>query len=210
MLILFGAIYLNKDAKSINKKANDILYSEFLENIIAAAQKGIGDMDLAPIISLTKEIKEAEPNGRITIDLTDDDPSSLFTISDGDELFIPEMKNNIYVYGEVSSAGTIMFKSDEDVEYYIEKSGGYKNFADLDSVYVLHPNGESEKYIKKRNIFENSPMSDIDIYPGSIIFVPKKLDETTANRLATQAHMFQYLEIWVLLLLLYQLLTTIR
>ena len=81
-----------------------------------------------------------------------------------------------------------MFKSDEDVEYYIEKSGGYKNFADLDSVYVLHPNGESEKYIKKRNIFENSPMSDIDIYPGSIIFVPKKLDETTANRLATQAY----------------------
>lgn len=184
----FGAIYLNQDAKSINKKANNILYAEFLENIIAAAQRGVGDMDLAPIISLTKEIKEAEPNGRITIDLTDDDPSSLYTISEGDELFIPEMKNNIFVYGEVSSSGSIMYKSDEDVEYYIEKSGGYKNFADLDSVYVLHPNGETEKYIKKRNIFENSPMSDIDIYPGSIIFVPKKLDETTANRLATQAY----------------------
>ena len=29
---------------------------------------------------------------------------------------------------------------------------------------------------KKRNIFEASPLSSSEIYPGSIIFVPRKLD----------------------------------
>lgn len=38
-------------------------------------------------------------------------------------------------------------------------------------------------------IFLNhSQKSDIKVYPGSIIFVPRKLDESTPRRLATQAY----------------------
>ena len=43
-------------------------------------------------------------------------------------------------------------------------------------------------YTVKRNIFESSPQSVISIKPGSIIFVPKKLDENTPKRLAAQAY----------------------
>ena len=35
----FGAIYQNNDAKIINKKANELLYDEFLDNIIALKVK---------------------------------------------------------------------------------------------------------------------------------------------------------------------------
>ena len=35
---LFGAVYTNEDAKQINKNAQDILYQEFLDNIIAISQ----------------------------------------------------------------------------------------------------------------------------------------------------------------------------
>jgi hypothetical protein len=52
----------------------------------------------------------------------------------------------------------------------------------------LHANGEAQLYSKKRNIFENSPKSRINIYPGSIIFVPRVLDESTPRRLAAQAY----------------------
>ena len=52
----------------------------------------------------------------------------------------------------------------------------------------LHPNGESIRYKSKKNIFESQPRSSIEIYPGSIIFVPKKLDESTTRRLASQAY----------------------
>lgn len=185
----FGAIYLNEAAKVINKKSNDILYEEFLDNLIVISQKNVGsNMNLTPIITLTNEIRKAKPNGRIVIDIIDESKADLFTVSDGDELFIPELKNNIYLYGEVSSEGSILFEEGKDIEYFVKKSGGYKKYADVESIYILYPNGESSRYSKKRNIFESKPMSDIELYPGSIIFVPKRIDESTSNRLAAQAY----------------------
>ena len=53
----FGAIYLNEDAKLVNELSKEILYQEFLGNIFALSQQGIEGLDLAPIISLTKELK---------------------------------------------------------------------------------------------------------------------------------------------------------
>ena len=35
----FGAVYLNNDAKTINEKSKEILYEEFLDNIIAKSAK---------------------------------------------------------------------------------------------------------------------------------------------------------------------------
>ena len=61
-------------------------------------------------------------------------------------------------------------------------------FADSESIYILHPNGETDRYAMKRNIFESNPKSAIQIYPGSIIFVPRKLDNTASRALAAQAY----------------------
>ena len=185
----FGAVYLNDNAKEINKRSQEILYKEFLDNIIAISQRNISqNLDLMPIVSLTEEIKDADPVGRIVVDLIDENSSDLILVSEGDELFIPEMNNNVYVYGEISVEGAVMFSPNQSVEFFVEKSGGYKQFADTESIYILHPNGESQSYTKKRNIFEASPSSSSEIYPGSIIFVPRKLDESSSRRLAAQAY----------------------
>ena len=50
----FGAIYLNKDAKKINELSKEILYQEFLDNILALSQQNISGFDLTPIIKLTE------------------------------------------------------------------------------------------------------------------------------------------------------------
>ena len=47
--------------------------------------------------------------------------------------------------------------------------------------YVLYEN-DVEIYRGKENRFE------IDIYPGSVIFVPRKIDNSATRRLATQAY----------------------
>jgi protein involved in polysaccharide export with SLBB domain len=186
---LFGAIYINDDAKKINKKANDVLYEEFLDNIISISQRNVnGNYDLTPIVQLTKEIKNNDVNGRVIIDLQDEDTLKLYSVMEGDNLFIPEISNVVYVYGETSSEGAVMYSENKNVDYYVKKSGGFKRFADKESIYILHPNGESQLYIAKRNIFESSPKSAISIMPGSIIFVPKELDESTPRRLAAQAY----------------------
>ena len=186
---LHGAIYLNEEAKKINTKAKDILYQEFLDNIIAISQQNIGEsFDLTPIVQLTKEIKDNNVNGRVVINLEDEDANNKNFIMEGDTLFIPEISNVVYVYGETSSEGAVMYSENKSVNYYVNKSGGFKRFADNNLIYVLHPNGESELYTSKRNIFETSPKSEMSIRPGSIIFVPRKLDESTPRRLAAQAY----------------------
>ena len=185
----FGAIYLNEDAKLINEQSKEILYQEFLDNIIAVSQQNIGgSFDLAPIVQLTEDVKNIEVNGRVVIDLLNDSSIDLYNIKEGDELFVPERNNVVYVYGETSTEGAVMYSDLQDVEYYVEKSGGYKQFADNDSIYILHPNGESQLYKAQRSIFERSPKGETRIYPGSIIFVPRKLDESAPRRLATQAY----------------------
>ena len=55
---------------SINKKSKEILYEEFLDNIIAVSQQNISEnFDLTPIVRLTSEIKNTEASGRIVVDL---------------------------------------------------------------------------------------------------------------------------------------------
>lgn len=186
----FGAVFENNEAKAISKKAQKLLYQEFLDNIIALSQKTVGgsEIDLTPIVTLTKEVNNLDANGRIVVDMSSQDARKLVGVSEGDNLIIPEKTNNVYVYGEVSSEGSVMFSPNKDVNFFINKSGGLKKYADNKSIYILHPNGETERYSKKRNIFESQPESSITIYPGSIIFVPKEIDNTTSRALAAQAY----------------------
>jgi len=184
----FGAVFQNRDAKVINEKAQELLYQEFLDNIIALSQQNISGLDITPIVGLTQEISNTEANGRIVVDMENEDARKTLGIQEGDNLMVPEKTNNVYVYGEVSSEGSVMFAPGKGVDFFIEKSGGYKKFADNDSIYILHPNGETDSYSKKRNIFESRPSSGITIYPGSVIFVPRKIDSQAARTLAAQAY----------------------
>lgn len=186
---VFGAIYLNEDAKLINKKARDILYNSFLDNIIDAKEKDVSGMfEIASLVGLAQEIRDSEPNGRVIVDLINDDSIDLYTVKEGDELHIPEANNVVYVYGEISTEGTVMYTPNKGIDHFIAKSGGYGKFADSKSIFILHPNGESQLYKRTRNIFESSPQSELQVYPGSIIFVPRAIDETIPRRLSAQAY----------------------
>jgi protein involved in polysaccharide export with SLBB domain len=184
----FGAIYLNEDTKLVNERSKEMLYQDFLGNILALSQQGIEGLELAPIISLTKEVKDNEVNGRVVVDLLNEDTSDLYHIKEGDELIIPETNNVVYVYGETSAQGAVMFSENKNVDYFVNKSGGFAKFADKELIYVLHPNGESQLYQSKRNIFESRPNSEVKIYPGSIIFVPSAIGHSAPKRIITQAY----------------------
>ena len=90
-----------KMRKKVNELSQNILYQEFLDNIIAAAQQNIG-ADLTPIVLLTEELNNTDPNGRVVIDLLNESTLELYGIKEGDELFIPEQNYVVYVYGEIS------------------------------------------------------------------------------------------------------------
>jgi protein involved in polysaccharide export with SLBB domain len=188
---MFGAIYENDEAKIINKKANEILYRDFLEKLVIMSQQNISSgnqIDITPLINIISEIKNTKSNGRVVVDLLNEDTKNSHAIKDGDSLFIPEKNNSVYVYGEISSQGAVIYKSNEDVEYFVEKSGGYKKFADIDAIYILQPNGDTIRHSVKRSLFESQPIDAVKIYPGSVIFVPKRIDDSNLKRLTAQAY----------------------
>lgn len=186
---LYGAVYENKYALEINKMAKDKLYESFIDNIITVSQKNPGaNYALSSVIELTKELKESEPNGRVVIDLFDEQATESLIVKDGDVLTIPEKSEHIYIYGEVSYEGALKFDSTQSLNSYINKSGGFKVNADEKAIYVLQPNGDTERVSITRNIFQNNPNKDVILHPGSIIFVPRALDDSATNRLAAQAY----------------------
>ena len=103
------------------------------------------------------------------------------SVRDGDKLTIPEKPDHVYIYGEVSYEGALKYEKLKSLEHYIEKSGGLKENADNNGIYVLHPNGNTQRTSMKRNLFQNSPDDELILYPGSIPFV-KGIDDTATTR----------------------------
>jgi len=180
-----GAIYINEAAKTINSNALDKLYDDFIDGIIETLQKSGGEMDITPLVTLSQQIKDAEPNGRIIVDLLDD--SNQILVKDKDTLFIPEKNDNVFIFGEVLSEGALLFKRGADLEFYLSEASGLKEQANIQSIYIIYPNGTTKQFNRKKNLFA-SRSQDIIIEPGSVIYVPKKIDDTLSSRLTAQAY----------------------
>ena len=54
---------------------------------------------------------------------------------------------------EVNYEGALKFENLERLSFYINKSGGFKN-ADKEAIYVLHPNGDTQRASIKRVYFK--------------------------------------------------------
>jgi protein involved in polysaccharide export with SLBB domain len=180
-----GAIYLNEQAKEINENAIEKLYDEFIDGLIDILQKSPGEMDITPLITLSEQIKDSTPNGRIIIDLLDD--SSQIVIQNDDSIFIPEKNNSVFIFGEVLNEGALIYKRGADLEFYIDEASGLKEQANAQSIFIMYPNGQTKQFNRKRNLFA-SKSQEITIEPGSVIYVPKKIDNSLSSRLTAQAY----------------------
>ena len=180
-----GAIYLNEEAKTINSNAIEKLYDDFIDGIIGTLQSSGGELDIEPLVSLSQQIKDVEPNGRIIVDLLDD--STELIVRDKDTLIIPEKNNNVFIFGEVLSEGALIFKSGAELEFYLGEASGLRDQADAQSIFIMFPNGTTKQFNRKRNLFA-SKSQEIIIEPGSVIYVPKKIDDTLSSRLTAQAY----------------------
>ena len=145
------------------------------------------NVDYTPLLKLAEDLRNTKPNGRIVIDLFSQDKNDAIALREGDSLIIPEEQKHIFIYGEVSSEGAILHNLEKDLEYYINMSGGYRDQADKSAIYVLHPNGNTERFKKNRNIFANQSKI-LKLNPGAVIFVPRKADNSTMNRISAQAY----------------------
>ena len=94
------------------------------------------------------------------------------------------MINQVYVFGEVQNQGSTSYVGDKDISFYVDNRGGFKSGADKRSVYILYPDGNTKKINK--NIFQGK--SELEVYPGSIIYVPKKINDNFLITKSAQAY----------------------
>ena len=186
----FGGILINKVAFEVSRQASEDLYKD-LQNYVATSGISAASNDgAAEAIELVfNMLSNAEPNGRIIaeFDLNKiaSDPNLDTQLQNEDLIIIPEITNQVYVFGEVQNEGPQRIDSDEDFSWYIESSGGFREYADKSRVYILSPNGISVRASK--NIFASNP-KDIEIYPGSVIYVPRKLPRNLQTLQLSQAY----------------------
>ena len=125
------------------------MYQEFLDNIIALSQQNVGGIDITPIIGLTQEINNLEPNGRIVVNLQDNQARGSLGIQEGDSLIVPEKTSNVYVYGEVSSEGSVMYAPNEKLIFLLINLVVIKNMLIM-NLYIFFILTERHKDISQR------------------------------------------------------------
>jgi protein involved in polysaccharide export with SLBB domain len=186
----FAGYLENKKALEINRLSKEKLYDAFLNNLItnASSLSGVGDEKNVGLI--TEQIKNAEVTGRIIaefdLDIIKSNPTLDTNLEDGDRVIIPNITQQVYIQGEVSNPGAVRYAAGKDIEYYLNSAGGTLNNADIDNLFIVHPNGETENLTYKSSL--SFIMSDNDqqlIYPGSIIYIPQTTDLTNSLQAAS-------------------------
>lgn len=182
----FGSVFENKKTEEINKEALQKLYEESIRSISDIVKETASQSDFSPLVEIISELKDVEPSGRVIIDLDSNDEDSML-IQNGDMLLIPEKTNQVYLYGAIASNGAALHQPGKNIDYYIQKKGGFSGSVDKDGIYVLYPNGESVQIKISKNVFKNQAKK-IEIYPGSIIYVPQELNTGYSSMLKSQAY----------------------
>ena len=182
----FGGYLENKKALKVNETAKQKLYDTFLNNLITNSSTLQGEV--ANLGLVLDQIKNAEVTGRVIaefdLDVLKANPALDTVLEDQDRLIIPGVTQQVYIHGEVSNPGATRYSPNKDISYYIDNAGGALNKADLSSIFIVHPNGETENIkLQTRLSFIDNDLNNQLIYPGSIIYIPKS--SNFANSLET-------------------------
>ena len=192
----FAGILLNSSSREKMVLANDLQSSDQVKSLLSLVANGVSEIDIPAYVELIEQVRNLSiQKGRVAAEFDLDkikaDPALDIKLQNGDEIIIPEITNQVHIYGEILSPGTVYFDSNYNFQDYIERRGGYLESSEKISILILHPNGEVDKPAINKNIFMGNKLmkKELKIYPGSIIYVPRKIDgNAQARRLALQSY----------------------
>lgn len=148
-----GAVFTRVELKERERKQLTTLANRMESDIaqmslMTAQEAGIRDagQSLAVGRSLLTSLREAQPIGRLVIDLNrvaNASPGSEqdIVLKDGDRLLVPRVAQEVTVIGEVQSPTSHLFRTDLNRDDYIALSGGLTPRADDDRIYVVRADG---------------------------------------------------------------------
>ena len=183
----FSGILNNVKALEVNEVAAEKLYNSFIQKLITKGDALFASESLPFILD---ELKKTNLSGRVIaefdLDVIKANPSLDTTLDDGDQLIIPIKSEQIYIFGEVNQPGAIRYKPLKNLEQYIADAGGTLSSSDNSNIFIVYPNGEiirspNGKWLSILNDEGNNSL----IYPGSIIYIPRKVAAREASKVAS-------------------------
>ncbi|HEY3515897.1 MAG TPA: SLBB domain-containing protein, partial [Gammaproteobacteria bacterium] len=173
-----GSVFTRVELRERERRQIDVLASRIERDIAALS---VTDPASAGTLTtgqaLVSQLRSAVPTGRWAIRLDEIVAGSVesdIVLKGGDELMVPDQRQEVTVLGEVQYATSHVWNRSLSRDDYIDRSGGTSQRADKKRIYVVRANGEvvadSGGAWFRRD-------SGGDIRPGDSIVVPLDVDQ---------------------------------
>ena len=189
-----NSMIFTREKVRINEKERLAKLSNDLRKEIAS--KGFSNDVNSPSLTyqetnqLLSDIENVKPLGRVVLDYDLVNTEGAFLLEDGDAIYIPPVNNTISVIGEVNVATTHLYSASQSVDAYINASGGLKQRADQDRIYIIKGNGSV--IIPQENSWFAVNYEKNQLEPGDTIVVPLDTDYTNTLTLWSTATQMLY------------------
>lgn len=173
-----GSVFTRVELRERERRQIEVLASRIERDIAALS---VTDPQNAATLStgqaLISQLRGAVPTGRWAIrldEIVEGRPEADIVLKGGDELIVPDQRQEVTVVGEVQYATSHVWTRSLSRDDYVDRSGGLTQRADKKRIYVVRANGEvvadSGGSWFRRDAGEN-------IRPGDSIVVPLDVDQ---------------------------------
>ncbi len=176
---LKGAVFTRKAVQVREKEMLDQFVKQYEEGLLAEGQallsysaenRSIRELEIAQRRQQLKLIASRVTLGRIVIHLDTiekfEGSQNDLILQDGDILTVPREPVEVMVLGSVRNPTSFVYKNGKNIQYYLNRGGGFSKAADKKEIYLLKADGSALiGFLKLRNID-----------PGDAIVVPPKIE----------------------------------
>lgn len=140
-----GAAFFTRDSlkRLEQQQAKDMARNLSKELAFKSISSSYSNVNISEVQLLVNKLTTVEGVGRLVIDLEGilANEAAPIKLEDGDALYIPTYRDEVNIIGEVQVATTHLFNEKWQLEDYINSSGGFRQQADDDRIYIIRANG---------------------------------------------------------------------
>ncbi|ODB36776.1 polysaccharide biosynthesis protein [Pseudoalteromonas sp. BMB] len=171
-----------KQIKDLSERLRRDIASSSFQSSITSSKLSYADMD-----KLLNDLADIDALGRLVIDLEKVlAKKQQIELRNNDTLYVPTQQHTVSVIGEVNVATAHLFNANLTLDDYLRISGGLKQRADSERIYIIKANGSVE-VPNRGSWFAVSNSTEIEA--GDTIVVPldsEYMDQLTLWSTATQ------------------------
>ncbi|MDA9936236.1 SLBB domain-containing protein [Gammaproteobacteria bacterium] len=180
----YAGVLLRANAKELQDQFKQKVFGDTINEIISNAASGGSAIGVEALNLLIEEQKSQRNTGRVIssfiMNELENNPELNIAMVDGDEIFIPALVEQVYLFGDFNEPNVLPYNANFKVKDYIQMVAGKKESATKHMI-IIDPDGKSH-YINNLKFFSFN--DDIDIYPGSIIYMPRNIGKVRGIQFA--------------------------